>query len=109
MAEINKCSEPKRTFMREALAEITFDYVDQTKEAERLSKLYFEIGGLPPKSRNDALHIAIATATECDLVLSWNFKHIVNLRAMTAVEAVNIKEGYGTLRILSPSMVLEEE
>ena len=95
--------------MREALAEITFDYVDQTEEAERLSKLFFEIGGLPPKSRNDAMHIAIATASECDIVLSWNFKHIVNLRAMTAVEAVNIKEGYKAIRILSPTMILEEE
>jgi len=108
-AEVNKCSEPKRSFMRESLAEITFDYVDQTEEAERLGNLYFEIGGIPPKSRNDAMHIAIATASDCDIVLSWNFKHIVNLRAMTAVEAVNIKEGYGALRILSPSMMLEEE
>ena len=64
-AEINKCPEPKRSFMREAL--------------------------------------------ECDIVLSWNFKHIVNLRAMTAVEAVNIKEGYKAIRILSPTMILEEE
>jgi predicted nucleic acid-binding protein len=108
-AEINKCPEPKRSFMREALAEIPFDYVDQTEEAERLSKLYFEIGGLPPKSRNDAMHIAIAAANECDIILSWNFKHIVNLRAMTAVEAVNIKEGYKAIRILSPAMILEEE
>jgi hypothetical protein len=41
--------------------------------------------------------------------LSWNFKHIVNLRAITAVEAVNIQEGYRTLRIMSPTMLLEEE
>jgi len=107
--EVNKCPEPKRAFMRDSLATITYDYVDQTEEAERLSSLYFDIGGLPAKSKNDAMHIAIATASGCDIVLSWNFKHIVNLRSMTAVEAVNIKEGYGLLRILSPSMILEEE
>jgi len=108
LAEINKCPEPKLTFMRSSLAGIEYDYVEQTEEAERLSRLYFEIGGLPPKSRNDATHIAIATVGGCDVILSWNFKHIVNLRAMTAVEAVNIKESYNSIRILSPSMMIEE-
>lgn len=108
-AEINNCPEPKRSYMRSMLAEITFSYVDQNQEAERLSKLYFEVGGLPPKSKEDAMHIAIATDSGCDVILSWNFKHIVNLRAMTAVDAVNIKEGYGTIRILSPLMMSREE
>jgi hypothetical protein len=93
--------------MRSMLADLVHEYVSQNEAAERLSSSYFEIGGLPAKSRNDALHIAIATTFDCDVVLSWNFKHIVNLRAITAVESVNIKEGYGLIRILSPSMMLE--
>jgi predicted nucleic acid-binding protein len=108
-AEIDSCTEPKRSFMRSMLADISSNYVDQSPEAERLSVLYFELGGLPPKSRNDAMHIAIATAHSCDIVLSWNFKHIVNLRAMTAVDAVNMREGYQAIRILSPTMMLTEE
>jgi hypothetical protein len=50
----------------------------------------------------------VATVSACDIILSWNFRHIVNLRAMTAVDAVNIKEGYKPIRILSPAMILEE-
>jgi predicted nucleic acid-binding protein len=107
--EIGRCEEPKRFFMLDCVARIRNQYVKQNDEAERLSALYFEVGGLPPKSKDDAMHIAIATVCGCDAILSWNFKHIVNIRAMTAVDAVNLREGYRPIRILSPSMILEEE
>lgn len=107
--ELEGCVEPKRSFMYAQLAEIEYDNVATTFEAKMLSNLYAEIGGLPPKSRVDALHLAIASVHGCNAILSWNFKHIVNLRAMNAVEAVNIREGYNPLKILSPSMLLESE
>ena len=106
--EIDDCAEPKRSFMRTRVAEIEHEEVTRNDETNRLSALYFERGGLPPKSRDDAMHIAIATVHNCDILLSWNFRHIVNLRAMTVVEAVNIQEGYRTLRIMPPTMLLEK-
>ncbi len=109
-SEVDRCpQEPKRLMMRSELAEIESTYADQTDEADRLADLYVTVGGLPPKSADDAMHIAIATVAGCDVILSWNFRHIVNLRAMNAVDATNIKEGYKTLRILSPTMMLNEE
>jgi len=105
--ELEGCPEPKLRYLRAQLHKISYADVDKTEEAERLGELYFSVGGLPPKSRVDAMHIAIATACRCDAIVSWNFKHIVNLRAMTAVEAVNVREGYAPLRILSPTMLLE--
>jgi predicted nucleic acid-binding protein len=108
LVEMRNCPEPKRSFLREAITQIISVHVERNDESQRLSDLYVEIGGLPPKSRDDATHIAIATISSCDIILSWNFRHIVNLRAMTAVEAVNIKEGYKPIRILSPAMILEE-
>jgi predicted nucleic acid-binding protein len=108
-AEIDRCSEPKRSFMQSVLADITSEFIEQDDEAERLSALYVEIGGLPPKSVKDAMHIAIATISRCNIVLSWNFRHIVNLRAIKAVEAVNIRESYNVVRIMSPTMILEME
>jgi predicted nucleic acid-binding protein len=108
LVEMRNSPEPKRSFMREAVTQITSVHVERDDESQRLSGLYVEIGGLPPKSRDDAMHIAMATINSCDIILSWNFRHIVNLRAMTAVDAVNIKEGYKPIRILSPAMILEE-
>ena len=107
--EVAKCEEIKRSFMLARISEIESQHVVQDDEAERVSALYFEIGGIPPRSKDDAMHIAIATVNKCDIILSWNFKHIVNLRAMKAVDAVNFREGYSPIRILSPSMILEEE
>jgi predicted nucleic acid-binding protein len=109
ITEIERCPEPKRSFMYSIIADIKYEEVKHSAEAERLANLYFDDGGLPPSSRDDANHIAVATVNNCNAIISWNFRHIVNLRAMTAVEAVNIKEGYATLRILSPSMLLKED
>jgi predicted nucleic acid-binding protein len=107
--EVERCAEPKRTFMLSRIAEIDSLHAIRDDEADHMSELYFEIGGIPPKSKEDALHIAIATVNDCSVILSWNFKHIVNLRAMKAVTAVNLREGYIPIHILSPSMLLEWE
>jgi len=107
--ELERCKEPKLSYLRSLLSEIQYTDIDRIPEAERLCKLYCEVGGLPPKSRLDAMHIAMATVYECNVILSWNFKHIVNFRAMTAVDSVNLKEGYAPIRILSPTMLLESE
>ncbi|MDR2067278.1 MAG: PIN domain-containing protein [Endomicrobium sp.] len=109
ITEIEHCPEPKRSFMYSALANIEYKEVQHNGETERLADLYCKEGGLPPSSQDDAKHIAVATANSCNAIISWNFKHIVNLRAMTAVDVVNLKEGYVLLRILSPSMLLKEE
>ncbi|GHT00511.1 hypothetical protein AGMMS50276_26480 [Synergistales bacterium] len=109
LAEIDDCAEPKRSFMRERVAEIQYEEAMRDDESRQLSALYFERGGLPPKSKDDALHIAIATICECDVILSWNFRHIVNMRAITAVDSVNIYQGYRTLRIMPPTMLLKSE
>jgi hypothetical protein len=109
IVEIDRCPEPKRTAMLSSLIDIEYTEIQQDERAKQLSQLYFEVGGLPPKSKEDAAHIAIASVNDCDIILSWNFKHIVNLRAMTAVEDVNIRKRYKNIRILSPSMLLGQE
>ena len=107
--EIEQAPEIKRDTLFTFLQDIEYTGTKKGAEAQRICQLYLDIGGLPPKSRTDAEHIAVATVSGCNAVLSWNFKHIVNLRAMNAVDAVNIKEGYSPLRILSPSMLIESE
>ena len=108
LAEIDDCAPAKSAVLRGYVYEIDFQEIHRNDEARRLSALYFERGGLPPKSKDDAMHIAIATMANCDVILSWNFRHIVNLRAITAVESVNIQEGYRTLRILPPPVLLDK-
>ena len=52
--------------------------------------------------RADALHIALATVARVDILVSWNFKHIVNLRWIYADNAVNLKRGHPLLEMRTP-------
>ena len=57
-------------------------------------------------SANDAFHVALATVARADMIVSWNFKHIVHYEKMRGFNAVNLKEGYGQLEIHAPPEVI---
>lgn len=78
-------------------------------EAEELAAAYIEDGAIGPRMRVDALHIALATVARVDVLVSWNFKHIVNLRRIHAYNGVNLKEGYPLLEIRTPREVPGDE
>jgi len=61
------------------------------------------------KYYSDALHIAVATVIGVDVLVSWNFKHIVNLNKIKSFNSVNLKEGYNILEIRSPREVIDNE
>ena len=108
--ELNACPEPKRSFMRVKLAEIPYlTRVVDSDEAVRLAGLYVSEGGLSAASLTDALHLAIATVENCDCAASWNLKHIANIRAKNAVNAVNARENYNRLEIWLPSSLINDE
>ena len=78
-------------------------------EADELAEAYLEHGILGPGSRSDALHVALATAAGADVLVSWNFKHIVNLGKIRIFNAVNLEQGYGQIEIRSPKELLIDE
>lgn len=59
------------------------------------------------KSRADCYHIAIATILKVDLLVSWNFKHIVNIGKIKGYNAVNMLNDYRTLEIRSPREIFD--
>jgi hypothetical protein len=78
-------------------------------EANALAEKYIQEGGLTEKSFADAQHIATATINRVDILVSWNFKHIVNLNRIHIFQATNLKQGYPIVEIRSPREVLNEE
>jgi len=78
-------------------------------EMERLAGLYVASGVVPKRSWADARHIATATLSDVDVLVSWNFKHIVNLRRIRGYNAVNAGLGYQQLEIRTPQEVLDVE
>lgn len=107
--ELNRCSEPKRSKLREYVKQLTFERIDNSSEMLRLSERFIDYGILREKSIDDCLHIATALMTGCDYIVSWNFKHIVNPKTIKGVKVVTTMEGYKDLIICSPSMLIGGE
>lgn len=80
-----------------------------TPEALDLAGRYAAKGIVPARFRNDMLHIALATVSGADIVVSWNFKHIVRFDKIRAFNAVNIEAGYKAMAIHSPREVATYE
>ena len=73
-----------------------------TEEVDRLTEAYLQAGAVTERFRGDAAHIAFATVYQADVLVSWNFRHIVNLWRIQQFNAVNLSQGYRTLEIRSP-------
>ena len=87
------------------------DYMEDVfldEEAIELADAYIHDGVVSARHLVDAQHIAIATIARVDVLLSWNFKQIVNLDRVHAFNAVNLKKGYPVLEIRSPREVVRE-
>jgi predicted nucleic acid-binding protein len=67
-----------------------------------LADAYLRLGVFPSSVPEDALHVAVATLARQDVLVSWNFKHLVNQRRRAAVDALNVARGLRTIRILPP-------
>lgn len=85
------------------------EVVDVIEEMRVLSKIYVQERIVTEKYAEDALHIAIATISQVNVLVSWNFKHIVNLDKIHRFNAVNLREGYSLLEIRTPKEVIINE
>lgn len=77
------------------------EYIDITDEAVELATQYIIEKVVGETSYADCLHIALATINRADFLISWNFKHIVNVQRIQGYNSINIKNGYKQLDIRS--------
>lgn len=106
MIEINRCSEPKLTYLLQRLTELETHLIDEEIEDLQLANIYLSNGVLREKSKDDLRHIAIAVMHGCRYIVSWNFKHFVNPKTINAVAAVNRMNNLPEINIVSPSMMV---
>ena len=78
------------------------EFLEVTNEAIDLASAYISEKVVGQTSFADCLHIALATINHADFLISWNFKHIVNVQRIRGYNAINIKFGYKQLEIRSP-------
>lgn len=83
--------------------------IELTEEAVQLADMYLAEKVVGKTSRVDCFHIALATIQRVDILVSWNFKHIVNVQRIRGYNSVNMKLGYPTIDIRSPKEIIYYE
>lgn len=73
-----------------------------TQEMLALAQSYLDAGVFTPVMFNDVLHVAASMLTRQDVLLSWNFKHLVNRRRRAMINQLNISKGLPTIEIVAP-------
>lgn len=85
------------------------EFVEVSEEAYMLADKYLAEKVVGPTSADDCRHIATATVNKVDFLVSWNFKHIVNVFRIRGYNSVNLRSGYIQLDIRSPKEIVSNE
>jgi predicted nucleic acid-binding protein len=107
--ELGRCNNEKLFRLKNYLNTINFTLLEKSGDVNDLAKLYVAANVLTQKSFDDCLHIAYACVYNCDMIISWNFKHIVNYKTISGVKSVNAVAGYKEMSIYTPTMLIEKE
>ena len=106
--ELSLAPENVRSFF-EGLPTGHMEKVMISDEAVDLANKYIAGNVVGRTSFDDCVHIALATIHKADILVSWNFKHIVNVYRIRGYNSVNLKAGYQTLEIRSPKDIIGYE
>jgi len=109
LQEIGACKPEKLEILLGYLAQIEYTIISETDEIDSVAQMIIDMGILRQKSFDDCVHIASAVVTSCDYIVSWNFKHMVNVKTINGVRAISNLHGYRTIDIVQPTMLLRQE
>jgi len=105
--ELLNAPEKVRTLLNDL--NIEYEVLRLTDDAVILAMEYIKENVVGQTSYDDCLHIAIATISRLDVLVSWNFKHIVNIRRIRGYNGINMKNGYPSIEIRSPKDLIDYE
>ncbi len=93
--------------LRQEMQELVrpFNVILLNAEMRGLARHYLDGGIFPPAAVNDALHVACAVVSRLDLLVSWNFRHLVNRRCRAMINEVNVARGHPPIDIVAPPEV----
>jgi predicted nucleic acid-binding protein len=108
IGELENAPQRVRDFFNELPID-SLENVFMTDESLELAKEYINEKVVGKTSFDDCVHIALATINNADILVSWNFKHIVNIYRIRGYNSVNSRKGYKTLEIRSPKDIVDYE
>jgi len=102
--EILQASEPVRQQMLDLV--VDFELAPILPETQELADAYVAANIFSAKQYNDAIHAAVATTTQVDYLVSWNFRHLVRVKTKRTIPLVNSSKGYSKyIQIIAPSEI----
>jgi predicted nucleic acid-binding protein len=107
-SELNKAPEKIKDFFRN-IKVVDKEIITVSPEALKLAQSYIDENVVGQTSLDDCIHIAVATISKVDVLVSWNFKHIVNVYRIRGYNSVNLRSGYSTIEIRSPKEIVGNE
>jgi predicted nucleic acid-binding protein len=103
--ELERAPANLRQSILEGIRGLELELFVEDLESRRLFAVYEQARVVPARYRNDLRHVAVATVARADALVSWNFKHLVNLKTRRMVHATNLRLGYPLIDIVSPEEV----
>lgn len=107
-AELANAPKPVRNLLLQ-IPEKQIEIIEILEEAKELANRYVTEKVVGKSSMADCLHIALATIYDADVLVSWNFKHIVNLARIRGYNSINYRLGHKILEIRTPREILDHE
>ena len=98
----------KRNMLLNKLKQIKYAIAEITGEVHEIAKSLVLNGVLPDRNYNDCLHIACAITNMCDCIVSYNFKHLVNISTIKGVRAISNLHGNGNIDIVSAITLIQK-
>lgn len=110
LEEIERAQEDKRRKLRLLVQQYHPTIVRPDLATFELARAYMAHGAIPPSKVEDAVHAAIATIVEADVLVSWNYRHLVNYQREQRINGISTFMGYNRgIRITTPAEVFADE
>jgi hypothetical protein len=107
-AELLRAPEQIKQFFK-TIPEKFVERIELSEEAANLADSYIKANVVGKTSRADCQHIAMATIARVDVLVSWNFKHIVNLDKIRGYNGINYQLGFNMIEIRTPKEIFNYE
>ena len=97
-----------RDLILEYLDQVVFERQIITAEMHIIAKMIIHYSILTENSYNDCTHIACALISGCDCIVSYNFRHLVNIRTIKGVRSISLINGYGDIDIITADTLIKK-
>jgi predicted nucleic acid-binding protein len=107
VAELSHHAFPRR---REALAMIRdVQSLSIDEDVRGLAHLLIREKVMPAPLAGDALHVAIATVHGMEYMLTWNVRHLANIRILAHLRIICRRAGFLPPSIVTPDLLWEDD